>query len=62
MKKVIALVAALMIMVCAVSALAEGRPAPADKKVITTDDVIGAETVFKKYDNLETTICDKNQF
>ena len=52
MKKFTALFLALaMLICCAVPALADGREKPEDKKVITTDDVIGAETVFKKYDN-----------
>lgn len=51
MKKIIALLTALMLLLTAIPALAEGRTAPEDKKVITTTDVVGAETVFKKYDN-----------
>ena len=51
MKKIIALLAVLMLLCSLVPALAEGRTAPEDKKVITTTDVVGAETVFKKYDN-----------
>ncbi len=51
MKKFIALLCVLVLALCAASGLAEGREKPEDKKVITTDDVIGAETVFKKYDN-----------
>ena len=51
MKKFIALLCALALILSAIPALAEGREKPEDKKVITTDDVIGAETVFKKYDN-----------
>ena len=46
MKKITALLCALVLVLCTVTAMAEGRTAPADKKVITTDDVIGAETVF----------------
>lgn len=51
MKKFIALLCALALILSALPALAESREKPEDKKVITTDDVIGAETVFKKYDN-----------
>ena len=52
MKKLFALLLALtMVLSLAAVAFADGRTAPEDKKVITTDDVIGAETVFKKYDN-----------
>ncbi len=51
MKKLITLLCILMLILCSMSALAEGRTAPEDKKVITTDDVIGAETIFKKYDS-----------
>ena len=51
MKKIIALFLALALFLAAVPALAEGREKPEDKKIITTTDVVGAETVFKKYDN-----------
>ncbi len=51
MKKIIALLLTLMLLVTAVSALADGRKAPEDKKVITTTDAVGVETVFKRYDN-----------
>ncbi len=51
MKKFIALLCALALILSTLPALAESREKPEDKKVITTDDVIGAETVFKKYDN-----------
>ena len=51
MKKFIALLCALALILSALPALAESREKPEDKKVITTDDVIGAETVFKKYDS-----------
>ena len=50
MKKTIALFLALALLIACASALAEGRVAPEDKKVITTTDVVGAETVFRKYD------------
>lgn len=51
MKKFLALLLALtMALSLSVAAFADGRSAPEDKKVITTDDVVGAETVFKKYD------------
>lgn len=50
MKRILVLVLALALMIGA-CALAEGRTAPEDKKVITTTDVVGAETVFRKYDN-----------
>ena len=42
MKKLIALLCAVALVLCTISALAENRERPADKKVITTDDVIGA--------------------
>ena len=51
MKKIIALLIALSLLLTAGFALAEGRTPPEDKKVITTDDVVGVETVFRKYDN-----------
>ena len=51
MRKIIALFLALALLLSAIPTLAEKRTAPADKKVITTTDVVGAETVFKKYDN-----------
>lgn len=50
MKKLLSLVLAmLMAFSVTAAAFAEGRTAPEDKKVITTDD-LGVETVFKKYD------------
>ena len=55
MKKIIALLIALSLLLTAGFALAEGRTPPEDKKVITTDDVVGVETVFRKYDNAWTT-------
>ena len=51
MRKIIALFLALALLLSAIPTLAEKRTAPEDKKVITTTDVVGAETVFKKYDN-----------
>jgi endo-1,4-beta-xylanase len=52
MNKTIALaLTALLLLTCAIPALAEGRTPPEDKKVITTTDVVGAETMFRKYDN-----------
>ncbi len=51
MKKIIALIMALFLLLGTVSALADGRTAPEDKKVITTTDAVGVETVFKKYDS-----------
>lgn len=51
MKKVVAILLAALLVLCAVAALADGRTAPADKKLIETDDVIGAHTQFRKYDN-----------
>ena len=51
MKKFAALLMAAMLLLTAVSALAEGKTRPEDKKIITTTDVVGVETVFKKYDN-----------
>jgi len=56
MKKSIALLCTLVVALCAVPVLAQGRTAPEDKKVITTDDVVGTETVFKKYDKLNGVI------
>ncbi len=50
MKKMLALLCALMLLMGALPALADGRTPPEDKKVITTDDVVGVETVFRKYD------------
>ncbi len=50
MKRIVSFFLLLCLLLSAAPALA-GRTAPEDKKVITTDDVIGAETVFKKYDN-----------
>jgi len=49
MKKLTALFLALLVALSVVTALGEGRQAPADKKLITCDDV-GVETVFRKYD------------
>ena len=49
MKKIIAFLLSLIMGLSMTAALAEGRTAPADKKVITTDD-LGVETVFKKPD------------
>lgn len=51
MKKYTALFLALILTLTVVSAFADGRTAPEDKKIITTTDVVGVETVFKKYDN-----------
>ena len=51
MKKTITLLLALVLTLTAVSVFADGRTAPEDKKTITTTDVIGVETVFRKYDN-----------
>ena len=51
MRKLIALLCVLALSLCAFAAVAESRTAPADKKVTTTTDVVGAETVYKKYDN-----------
>ena len=52
MKKILSLLLALTLMLSLVAvAFADGRTAPEDKKVITTDDVVGAETVFKKFDS-----------
>ena len=50
MKKCFVLLLALMMLLTALPGLADGRERPEDKKVVTTDDVIGAETVFKKFD------------
>ena len=49
MKKMTALLLALLLALIAVSAFADGRTAPEVKKVITTTDAVGVETVFKKY-------------
>ena len=51
MKKTTALLLALLLALIAVSAFADGRTVPEVKKVITTTDAVGVETVFKKYDN-----------
>ena len=51
MKKCFALMLALALLLAAVPVLAEGRKAPEDKKIITTTDAVGVETVFKKYDS-----------
>lgn len=51
MKKIIALLLALLLALVSLTALADGRTAPEDKKVTVTTDVIGAETVYKKYDS-----------
>ncbi|MBQ8160760.1 MAG: hypothetical protein IJ083_08395 [Clostridia bacterium] len=51
MKRLLALALSLMIVLLAIPALSEGRQRPEDKKIIETDDVVGAHTVFKKYDN-----------
>lgn len=48
MKKLIALILTLMLVLCT-AALADGRTAPADKKIIT-DDASGLTTSFRKYD------------
>ena len=51
MKKIISLLLALALAACfLLSAAAEGRTAPEDKKVYTTDDQIGQETVYRTYD------------
>lgn len=50
MKRIAAFAMALvMTLSVTAAAFAEGRTAPEDKKVVTTDDM-GVETVFKKYD------------
>lgn len=50
MKKLTAFVLAMvMVLSLSAAALAEGRTAPDDKKVVTTDD-LGVQTLFKKYD------------
>lgn len=51
MKKIAAFLLALSMILTMTAALADGRTAPADKKLIETDDVIGAHTQFRKYDN-----------
>ncbi len=51
MRKIIVMLVALALLMTAVPAMADGRTAPEDKKIITTTDVVGAETVFRKYDN-----------
>ena len=51
MKKMTALILILVLALTAVSALADGRTPPEDKKVITTTDAVGVETVFRKYDS-----------
>jgi endo-1,4-beta-xylanase len=50
MKRIIAMLIALVLLCCAVSALAEGRTAPEDKKLYTTTDQIGRETTYRTYD------------
>ena len=51
MKKMIAILSGLMVLATAGTVLAaEERVAPDDLKVIVTDDVVGAETTFRKYD------------
>lgn len=50
MKKFLAMLLTLtMVLSLSAVALADGRTAPEDKKVITTDD-LGVQTLFKKYD------------
>ena len=50
MKKQAVLATVLMASILSFSAAAGERTAPEDSKVITTTDVVGVETVFRKYD------------
>ena len=51
MKKIFTILLTLAIFSsCCAVAFADGRTAPEDSKVITTTDVVGVETMFRKYD------------
>ena len=50
MKRLIALVLALLLAAGMAAAAAEGRDAPADRKEYRTDDIIGRETLYRTYD------------